>query len=66
MRRAPKVTITTSGGEKGARAAYNAEYGAFSFSYDLRLGLKTSFSGKDLCAPATLATAACGMATAFP
>ncbi len=37
-----------TGGEKGARAAYNAEYGAFSFSYDLRLGLKTSFSGKDL------------------
>ena len=27
---------------------YNAEYGSFSFSYDLRLGLKTSFSGKDL------------------
>ena len=37
-----------TGGEKGARDAYNAEYGAFSFSYDLRLGLKTSFSGKDL------------------
>ena len=36
------------GGEKGARSAYNAEYGGFSFSYDLRLGLKTSFSGKDL------------------
>ena len=35
-------------GEKGARDAYNAEYGAFSFSYDLRLGLKTSFTGKDL------------------
>ena len=30
------------------RADYNARYGAFSFSYDLRLGLKTSFSGKDL------------------
>ena len=28
--------------------SYNAEYGAFSFSYDLRLGLKTSFTGKDL------------------
>ena len=37
-----------TGGEKGARDAYNAEYGAFSFSYDLRLGLKTSFTGKDL------------------
>jgi len=37
-----------TGGEKRARDAYNAEYGAFSFSYDLRLGLKTSFSGKDL------------------
>ena len=37
-----------TGGDKGAREAYNAEYGAFSFSYDLRLGLKTSFSGKDL------------------
>ena len=35
-------------GEKGARDAYNAEYGAFSFSYDLRLGLKTSFTGKVL------------------
>ncbi|QNI65819.1 iron uptake porin [Synechococcus sp. A15-44] len=30
------------------RSDYNARYGAFSFSYDLRLGLKTSFSGKDL------------------
>ena len=37
-----------NGGEKGARDTYNAEYGAFSFSYDLRLGLKTSFTGKDL------------------
>ncbi|AII48372.1 porin [Synechococcus sp. KORDI-52] len=37
-----------TGGAKRARSAYNAEYGAFSFSYDLRLGLKTSFSGKDL------------------
>ena len=37
-----------TGGEKGARAAYNADYGAFSFSYDLSLGLKTSFSGRDL------------------
>ena len=37
-----------TGGEKGARDAYNAEWGAFTFSYDLRLGLKTSFSGKDL------------------
>ena len=37
-----------TGGVKRARDAYNAEYGAFSFSYDLRLGLKTSFSGKDL------------------
>ena len=37
-----------TGGEKGARDAYNAQYGAFSFSYDLRLGLKTSFTGKDL------------------
>jgi hypothetical protein len=33
---------------EGQRSAYNAEYGAFSFSYDLRLGLKTSFTGKDL------------------
>ncbi|QNJ04411.1 iron uptake porin [Synechococcus sp. PROS-U-1] len=37
-----------TGGEKGARDAYNAQYGGFSFSYDLRLGLKTSFTGKDL------------------
>ena len=37
-----------TGGEKGARDAYNAEYGAFSFSYDVRLALKTSFSGNDL------------------
>ena len=35
-------------GDGRARSNYNAEYGAFSFSYDLRLGLKTSFSGKDL------------------
>ncbi|EAU71589.1 possible porin [Synechococcus sp. BL107] len=33
---------------EGQRSAYNAEYGAFSLSYDLRLGLKTSFTGKDL------------------
>ncbi len=32
----------------GMRDDYNAEYGAFTFSYDLRLGLKTSFTGKDL------------------
>ena len=32
----------------GLRDDYNADYGAFTFSYDLRLGLKTSFSGKDL------------------
>ena len=37
-----------TGGTKRARDAYNAAYGAFSFSYDLRLGLKTSFTGKDL------------------
>ena len=36
------------GDANGMRRAYNAEYGAFSFSYDLRLGLKTSFTGKDL------------------
>jgi hypothetical protein len=36
------------GSAKGARNTYNQEYGAFSFSYDLRLGLKTSFTGKDL------------------
>ena len=27
---------------------FNAEYGALSFSYDVRLALKTSISGKDL------------------
>ena len=32
----------------GIRDSYNAEYGAFTFTYDLRLGLKTSFTGKDL------------------
>ena len=32
---------------KGMRD-YNADWGAFTFSYDLRLGLKTSFTGKDL------------------
>ena len=32
----------------GLRDDYNADFGAFTFSYDLRLGLKTSFSGKDL------------------
>ena len=37
-----------TGEEKGARSAYNAEYGALSFSYDVRLALKTSISGKDL------------------
>ena len=30
------------------RSACNSEFGAFSFSYDLRFGLKTSFTGKDL------------------
>ncbi len=34
--------------EDALEDGYNAEYGAFSFSYDLRLGLKTSFTGKDL------------------
>jgi hypothetical protein len=34
--------------EDAIEDGYNAEYGSFSFSYDLRLGLKTSFSGKDL------------------
>ena len=33
---------------KGMRDSYNADWGAFTFSYDLRLGLKTSFTGKDL------------------
>ncbi|ABB36098.1 iron uptake porin [Synechococcus sp. CC9605] len=37
-----------TGGEKGARDDWNAKYGGFSFSYDVRLALKTSFSGKDL------------------
>ena len=32
----------------GMRDDYNAEYGAFTFTYDWRLGLKTSFTGKDL------------------
>ncbi|WP_413440297.1 iron uptake porin [Synechococcus sp. MIT S1220] len=32
----------------GARNQYNQDWGAFNFSYDLRLGLKTSFTGKDL------------------
>ena len=38
---------TEKGGER-QRSAYISEFGAFSFSYDLRLGLKTSFTGKDL------------------
>ena len=33
---------------RGMRSAYNANNGAFTFSYELRLGLKTSFTGKDL------------------
>ena len=32
----------------GLRRGYNRAYGAFNYSYDLRLGLKTSFTGKDL------------------
>ena len=32
----------------GVRRAYDRYYGAFNYSYDLRLGLKTSFTGKDL------------------
>ena len=32
----------------GKRKEYRSEWGAFTFSYDLRLGLKTSFTGKDL------------------
>ena len=36
------------GGAKRSLDAYNSAFGAFSYSYDLRLGLKTSFSGKDL------------------
>ena len=32
----------------GMRDAYNSANGAFTFSYETRLGLKTSFTGKDL------------------
>ena len=39
---------TKAVGDEDIADDYNAEFGAFSFSYDLRLGLKTSFSGKDL------------------
>ncbi|AII44587.1 hypothetical protein KR100_14665 [Synechococcus sp. KORDI-100] len=35
-------------GGVGARDDYNRSWGAFTFSYDLRLSLKTSFTGKDL------------------
>ncbi|MAR05896.1 MAG: porin [Cyanobium sp. NAT70] len=38
----------SEGNPIGARRAYNSRYGAFNFSYDLRLGLATSFTGKDL------------------
>jgi len=38
----------SQGNPIGARRAYDRAYGAFNFSYDLRLGLKTSFTGKDL------------------
>ena len=36
------------GGEKGLRDAFNAHEGAFTFSYEIRLALETSFTGKDL------------------
>ena len=35
-------------GGVGARDSYNRSWGAFTFNYDLRLSLKTSFTGKDL------------------
>ncbi|WP_028952940.1 iron uptake porin, partial [Synechococcus sp. CC9616] len=35
-------------GGVGERDRYNSSWGAFTLSYDLRLGLKTSFTGKDL------------------
>ena len=38
----------SNGRPKGLRRGYNAAYGATTFSYDHRLGLKTSFTGKDL------------------
>jgi len=38
----------SKGNPLGLRRGYNSNYGAFTFSYDLRLGLKTSFTGKDL------------------
>ena len=39
---------TKATGDKDIADSYNRDFGATSFSYDLRLGLKTSFTGKDL------------------
>ena len=36
------------GGKSSERDSYNSQYGATSFSYDLALAFKTSFTGKDL------------------
>jgi len=36
------------GGFRGGADAYNSEFGAFTFNYDQRLKLDTSFTGKDL------------------
>lgn len=36
------------GGKSSVRDSYNSQFGAASFSYDLALALKTSFTGKDL------------------
>ena len=51
----PKYGIYENGVDKdgntkylGLRRGYNRFYGATTFSYDHRLGLKTSFTGKDL------------------
>ena len=37
-----------AGGDESLSDPYNEEVGAFTFTYDLRLGLNTSFTGKDL------------------
>ena len=42
------IGATNAGGSKAGADAYNSNFGATSFNYDLQLNLETSFTGKDL------------------
>ncbi|QNJ07159.1 outer membrane porin [Synechococcus sp. MEDNS5] len=48
VQRSNRNTVFNKNGTQGGANAYNRNYGAFTFNYDQRLKLNTSFTGKDL------------------